>query len=36
MDFCYRLLPNLWVHLQTGVTILDEDMPDELRPDGAL
>ena len=36
MDFTYRPLPNLWVHPETGVTILDEDMSDELRPDGAL
>ncbi len=36
MDFTYCPLQNLWVHHQSGVTILDEDMPDELLPDGAL
>lgn len=30
-DFRY-VLPNVWVCDETGVMILDEDMPDELRP----
>lgn len=32
-DFRLDLAPLVWVHPETSVTILDEDMPDELRPD---
>lgn len=38
MDYVLDLLPLLWSHPETGVTIRDEDMPDELKParaDGA-
>ena len=34
MDFRYELLRNWYVHPETAVTILAEDMPDELRPEG--
>jgi len=32
-DFKLDLAPNIWVHPETDVRILDEDMPDELRPE---
>lgn len=34
-DFELDVLPNVWTHPDTRVSILDEDMPDELRPPGA-
>ena len=33
--FRYEGMPNWWVYDETDVTVLDEDMPEELRPDGA-
>jgi len=33
-DFRYVPMPNWWIYSETDVTILDEDMPEELRPDG--
>lgn len=31
-DWQYHLEANAWQYPQTGVTVYDEDMPDELRP----
>jgi hypothetical protein len=31
-DFELDHLPNTWIHPETGVTILGEDMPHELKP----
>ena len=33
-DFRYVAMPNWWLHPESDVIILDEDMPEELRPDG--
>jgi len=32
MRWVYILVMNWWTYPETGVTILDEDMPVELRP----
>lgn len=31
-DWQHHPAANAWRHPQTGVTVYDEDMPDELRP----
>jgi hypothetical protein len=33
MDFQYEIIPNRWVHPETNVLIMDEDMPLELLPE---
>jgi len=33
--FRYEAMPNWWIYDETDVTILDEEMPEELRPDDA-
>ncbi|WP_281268413.1 hypothetical protein [Xylanimonas oleitrophica] len=32
-DYRYEQEPNVWFHPETGVSIWDEDMPWELRPE---